>query len=62
MKVKEEPVDPLQMEMDEEIEYEPDAINKEVGQIAWISRLLENAYHIIDGRSYGRHNRFRRHS
>jgi symplekin len=28
--VKEEPVDPLQMDMDEEIEYEPDRLNLEV--------------------------------
>jgi symplekin len=29
-RVKEEPVDPLQMDMDEEIEYEPDRLNLEV--------------------------------
>lgn len=29
-RVKEEPVDPLQMDMDEEIEYEPDQLNLEV--------------------------------
>jgi hypothetical protein len=28
--VKEEPVDPLQMDMDEEIEYEPERLNLEV--------------------------------
>jgi hypothetical protein len=29
-RVKEEPVDPLQMDMDDEIEYEPDRLNLEV--------------------------------
>jgi symplekin len=29
-RIKEEPVDPLQMDMDEEIEYEPDRLNLEV--------------------------------
>ena len=29
-KVKEEPMDPLQMDMDEDIEYEPDSLNLEV--------------------------------
>ena len=36
-RVKEEPVDPLQMDMDEEIEYEPDRLNLEVCPFCWSS-------------------------
>lgn len=36
-RVKEEPVDPLQMDLDEDIEYEPDRLNLEVCFLCWPS-------------------------
>ena len=49
--VKEEPVDPLQMDMDEDIEYEPDRLNLEVCLPSYLARRTS---HQLVRRSWNR--------
>jgi symplekin len=42
--VKEEPVDPLQMDMDEDIEYEPDRLNLEVCLPSYLARRASHQF------------------